>query len=78
MLTAAGLGELAVPDGASYVARAVSLAEDTELLDALHKNLRTMLFASPLMDTQRYVREMEENYTAIWKRYEETQQEVLS
>ncbi len=78
VLTAAGLGELAVPDGASYVARAVSLAEDTELLDALHKNLRTMLFASPLMDTQRYVREMEENYTAIWKRYKETQQEVSS
>ena len=70
VLTAAGLGELAVPDGAAYVARAIALATDTELLDALHRNLRTMLFASPLMDTQCYVREMEENYTAIWQAYE--------
>ena len=74
MLTAAGLGELAVPDGASYVARAVGLARDEELLSALHQNLRQMMLASPLMDTQRYVREMEQAYRQIWQNYR--QQEV--
>ena len=69
ILTAAGLGELAVADGEAYVARAVGLAQDEELLSALHQNLRQMLFDSPLMDTQRYVREIEQAYQQIWREY---------
>jgi len=75
ILTAAGLGELAAATGDEYVARAIGLARDTELLDALHHNLRTMMLASPLMDTQLCVREMEAAYTDMWASWEQAQQE---
>ena len=57
------------------MARAIGLARDTELLDALHHNLRTMMLASPLMDTQLCVREMEAAYTDMWASWEQAQQE---
>lgn len=62
LLQNAGLGELAVATLADYVARAVSLAKDTELLNVLHQNLRQMLMQSLLMDTRRYVTEVEAAY----------------
>ena len=62
LLQNAGLGELAAATPAEYVARAVSLAMDRELLQALHQNLRQMLMQSPLMDTRRYVAEVEAAY----------------
>ena len=62
LLQNAGLGELAVETPAEYVARAVTLAQDKELLQALHQNLRQMLLQSPLMDTRRYVAEVEAAY----------------
>lgn len=71
VLTAAGLGELAVPDEVGYVQRALALASDRELLDVLHKNLRTMMLDSPLMDTIHYVQEMETAYVQIWQAYQE-------
>lgn len=71
VLTAAGMAELAVPDGTSYVQRALALAADTELLDGLHKNLRDMMLTSRLMDTRQYVQEMEAAYENIWQEYQE-------
>ena len=62
LLQNAGLGELAVKTPAEYVARVVSLAQDKDLLQVLHQNLRQMLLQSPLMDTRRYVAEMESAY----------------
>lgn len=62
LLQNAGLGELAVRTPEEYIVRAVSLAQDKELLQALHQNLRQMLLQSPLMDTRRYVAEMEATY----------------
>ena len=76
ILAAAGLSELATATDDDYVARAIGLARDTELLDVLHHNLRTMMFASPLMDTRRCVQEMEAAYTAMWAAWEEKQQEA--
>ena len=64
-----GLDELAVPDAASYVAKAVALAHDTELLDVLHKNLRRMMLQSPLMDENLYMKQIESIYQKI---YDET------
>lgn len=65
ILNNAGIGELATATGEEYVERAVALANDWELLDILHKNLRTMLKKSPAMDGEKYVREMEAQYEQI-------------
>lgn len=65
ILTNAGVGELAVPTPKEYVERAVALASDWDLLDVLHKNLRTMLENSPAMDAEGYVREIEGKYKEI-------------
>lgn len=64
-----GLGELAVPSSREYVERAVALAGDTELLDILHKNLRSMMTASPLMDRQAYIDDIEKHYRELWQDY---------
>ena len=71
VLTAVGMAELAVPDGTSYVQRALALAADPDLLDGLHKNLRSMMLDSRLMDTRQYVQEMENAYEEIWQEYQE-------
>lgn len=65
ILSNAGVGELAVPTPEEYVERAVALANDWELLDVLHKNLRTMLKKSSAMDAEGYVREMEMQYEKL-------------
>ena len=65
ILQNAGLGELACADAGAYGAKALALARDTDLLDALHKNLRPMMLASPLMDTQNYMRELEAGFRQL-------------
>lgn len=67
ILQNAGLGELAAATRQDYVARAVQLARDEELLDALHARLRQMLRASPLMDAGRYAGELETLYELLWQ-----------
>ena len=69
ILSTAGLGELTAKTPKEYVEKAVALANDPELLDALHKNLRKMMEASPLMDAPRYMREVEANYEMIWRKW---------
>lgn len=59
-----GLEDLAAADTASYVEKAAALAEDTELLAALHRNLRPMMEKSPLMDGASYVAALEAGYEA--------------
>ena len=59
-----GLEDLAAADAADYVAKAAALAEDTELLAALHKNLRPMMEKSPLMDGASYTAALEAGYEA--------------
>lgn len=65
ILTNSGVGELAVATPDEYVERAVALANDWELLDILHRNLRTMLEQSPAMDARGYVKEIEDQYKKI-------------
>lgn len=60
-----GLEELATATVEDYISRAVGLANDTELLSLLHKNLRRMMINSPLMDSKNYVREVEENFVKV-------------
>lgn len=65
ILSNTGLGELAVDSLDEYIERAVGLATDVELLDVLHKNLRRMMAASPIMTGQGYMSELEKAYISI-------------
>ncbi len=67
ILSAAGLGELAVNNADEYVNLAVSLANDWDTLDMLHKNLRSMLENSDLMNGEKYTRGLEAQYQEILK-----------
>ena len=49
------------------MAKAVSLARDTELLNVLHETLRVRMEASPLMDGVGYAREVEALYEEAWR-----------
>lgn len=69
ILANVGVAELATTSVAEYVERAVALASDTDLLDILHKNLRTMLKSSPVMDELGYMQEVEAQYMTIWEKY---------
>ena len=67
ILSAAGLGELAVNNADEYVNLAVSLANDWDTLDMLHKNLRSMMQKSDLMNGEKYTKELEAQYEEILK-----------
>jgi len=67
-----GVEELAVSNLNEYIQRAIYLANDKDLLQVLHKNLRTMFQNSPLTDTENYVREIEEIYLQIWNAAKES------
>ena len=67
ILQNAGIGELAVDKGELYVTKAVALAKDHSLLILLHKNLRHMVTASPLMDAEGYTKAVEDLYQKLWK-----------
>ena len=69
LLKNVGLGELVAESPVAYVERAVGLANDAELLAALHTAIPGMMRASPLMDGARYVRAVEAAYEMIWERY---------
>ena len=60
-----GLAELAAETADQYVNIAVAMAGDQELLLALRQNLRRMMQASPLMDAQGYMRDVEHLYRKI-------------
>ena len=65
-----GAGALVTRTTEEYVERAVSLARDTELLDALHVGLRGMMEASPVMDQTAYGSAVSAAYEAVWAAYE--------
>lgn len=62
ILHSVGLDELAVDNVESYVQKAVVLANDKELLDILHKNLRKMMKNSSALSPRNYVSEIEQKY----------------
>jgi len=61
-----GIEELAVQTENGYIEKAVSLADDRELLNMLHCNLRKMMLASPLMDQDLYMAQLEKIYMDIY------------
>jgi len=68
-----GLGELACKDDEEYVAKAIALANDPELLAALHVQIPKMFQASPVMDAASYVRDVETAYRDIFARWVQSQ-----
>ena len=69
LLTNVGLGELAAGTDEDYIRVAVALAQDPQLIVALHRQLRTLMQNSPLMDARGYVRGVEAAYERIWRRW---------
>ncbi|WP_415944887.1 hypothetical protein [Selenomonas montiformis] len=62
-----GLQELVAEDAKGYVDIAVKIAGDSELLSLLRANLRRMMQASPLMDSDAYMRAVEDLYQQLWE-----------
>jgi predicted O-linked N-acetylglucosamine transferase (SPINDLY family) len=52
-----------------YIERAVGFAGDLDQLEALRRELRPRMLASPLMDAKGYTRALERAYRIMWKRY---------
>ena len=77
LLANIGLAELASVRMDDYVEKAVALAGDLDLLDALHRGMRERMKASPVMDQERYIREMEDCYRAIWEAWEKADAESV-
>ena len=76
LLANIGLSDLASERLEDYIETAVALAGNIDLLDALHRELRPRMKASPVMDQERYIREMEECYRAIQAEWEAQQGSV--
>lgn len=62
ILKSVGLEELAVNNADDYIRRVLDLAQDEELLDLLHRNLRQMMQKSDALSPQKYVLNMEKAY----------------
>ena len=69
-----GLGELACATREEYIAKAVALARDKELLRTLHQQIPVMMQASPLMDGPAYVQSVEDMYRTIWAKWQQKQE----
>jgi protein O-GlcNAc transferase len=69
MLTTIGLPGLVAADSAAYIATATALAADLPDLAALRSRLRAMVVGSPLCDADRFTRNLEAAYRAMWRRW---------
>ncbi|MBI3442110.1 MAG: tetratricopeptide repeat protein [Proteobacteria bacterium] len=62
-----GLTDLICHTPEEYIATALRLSADLERLSALRKELRTRMAASPLMDAQRFTKNLEQTYLTMWQ-----------
>jgi len=69
VLNSVGLEELIAHSPQQYEERAYQLATHPEALVQLREKLARNRFASPLFDTGRQVRNLEEAYQMMWQRY---------
>jgi len=69
VLNSVGLEELVAHSPQQYEERAYQLATHPEALVLLREKLARNRFASPLFDTGRQVRNLEEAYQMMWQRY---------
>jgi protein O-GlcNAc transferase len=66
LLNAVGLGELVAGTTDEYLDIAAALAQDRRRLAALRAGMRDRMAASPLMDAERFTRNLEKAYRAMW------------
>ena len=64
-----GLDELVAHGEEEYVALALALARDRQRLNALRAGLRQKMQESPLMDSERFARTVENAYRHFWKKW---------
>jgi predicted O-linked N-acetylglucosamine transferase (SPINDLY family) len=69
VLSAVGLPEWIAPSAAEYVRRAVRFAGERDLLTELRGSLRERMLASPLMDEERFTRDLEQAYREMWRKW---------
>ncbi len=73
ILSAADLPELIAKNSMDYVKKIVNLAKHKEFIAGYHKELRGHLLKSDLMNSKKYMRELENCYRAVWKNFCNTQ-----
>lgn len=69
LLTRVGLADLVAESPDAYVRLATELARDRGRLEALRRDLRGRMAASPLCDGRAFARIVEEAYRAMWQRW---------
>jgi len=69
VLTTAGLGEWIAATAEDYVRLAVDFGRDEPALVGLRKSLRQEMRQSPLMDEDRFVRDLEAAYRQMWRHW---------
>lgn len=71
LLSVVGLPELITDSLVAYERLALELAKNPEKLKQLRDKLQANLQTTPLYDTERYCRNLEQLYVAIWQRYQQ-------
>ena len=66
LLCNVGLNELTAPTDEEFVAKAIELASNKDVIVALRENLRKMVELSPLMDERQYTLDVEKLYKEIY------------
>ena len=69
LLTAIGLPELITNSQKEYENLAIELATNPQKLVAIHKSLILNHESCPLFDTQKFVKNLENLYLNMWKKY---------
>ena len=69
LLCNVGLPELAAPSEPEYMRIAIALARDLPRLASLRAALREKMKASPVLDAQRFARNLESAYRSAWRRW---------
>jgi protein O-GlcNAc transferase len=72
VLSAVGLSDWIAVDAGDYVRRATRFAGERALLGKLRRSLRERMRASPLMDEERFTRDLEHAYRQMWRTWCET------
>ncbi|MBR2519629.1 MAG: hypothetical protein IKE46_07590 [Selenomonadaceae bacterium] len=69
ILTAADMAELIAHNPMDYIKKATQLARRKELVAAYHVGLREHIQKSALMNSEKYIRELEKHYRKVWQDY---------
>ena len=69
IMTAADVAELIAFSPMDYVKKALQLSRRKELIAAYHVGLREHIKNSALMDSKKYIGELEKIYRTVWKKF---------